>query len=219
MKPSSRQHPTDERLIDTYFARAGDRGDNELVEAASEHVRACEACARRVAELTASLEDLRQDAITEADAYFTPDRLTAQHERVMRRLDGAEHPARVIPFPQFPARMRPSGARHPLYRWVAVAAAAGLLLGVAAGRLLYQQGKQTSSSASVSPVPPSVQMRATQPDSGGPAGARDLPAGNQSRDEAFLQELEDALTQQRIAELQALDALTPHVREAAARPK
>lgn len=218
MKPSSRQHPTDEQLIDAYFARAGNRSDNDAVAAASEHVGTCEACTRRAAELTASLEDLRQDAIAEADAYFTPDRLAAQHERVMRRLEGAEHPARVIPFPQLPVRMRPAGARH-LYRWVAAAAAAGLLLGVAAGRLLYQQGNQTSSSASVSAAPPAVQMRTTQPDSGGPAGTRDLPAENPSRDEAFLKELEDALTQQRIAELQALDALTPHVREAAARPK
>lgn len=219
MKPTSRQHPTDEQLIDAYFARVWNRYDSEAVEAASEHVQTCEACARRVADLTASLEALRQEAVAEADAYFTSDRLAAQHERVMRRLEGAEHPARVIPFPQFPARVRPAGARHPLYRWVAAAAAAGLLLGVGAGRLLYQQGNQTSSSASVSPAAPSVQMPITQPDSGGPANTRDLPAASASRDEAFLQELENALTQQRIAELQALDALTPHVREAAARPK
>ena len=219
MKPTSRQHLTDERLIDTYFAHAGSQSAGEAVAAACEHVATCEVCARRVAELTASLEELRREAIAEADAYFTPDRLAAQHERVLRHLDGVDHPARVIPFPQVPTRVHRTGLRHPLYRWVAAAAAAGLLLGVAAGRLLYQQGNRASSTASLSPAASSAQVRTAQPESSGPATARETPAGSPSRDEAFLQELEDALTQQRIAELQALDALTPHVREAVARPR
>ena len=100
MKPTSRQHLTDERLIDTYFARVGDRSGSEAVQTACEHVEACEVCSRRVAELTASLENLRQEAVAEADAYFTSDRLAAQQDRVMRHLEGVEHPARVIPFPQ-----------------------------------------------------------------------------------------------------------------------
>ncbi len=219
MTPTSRQHLTDERLIDTYFARVGDPSGRDAVEAESDHVRRCEVCSRRLEDLTASLERLRRGAVAEADAYFTPDRLAAQQERILRHLEGVDHPARVIPFPHPPASVRTTALRHPLYRWVAAAAAAGLLIGVGAGRLLYVQPDRDSRAADVPQAAASVQARAAAPVLHAPAGVRETLVGNLIKDEAFLSEIEDAVLQQRISELRALDALTPHIRDTSVRLK
>jgi hypothetical protein len=213
VKPSNRQHLSDERLIDAYFAAAGSQPPVDAVRAECDHVQTCEACGRRYRELTASLERLREQAVAEADAYFTPDRLAAQRQHVLRHLEGAEHPARVIPFPQATARPRASRVHTPLFRWVAAAAAAGLLIGVSAGRLL-------SLRPGVSPRPASsVQARAGQPARMIAAPGFNQYARSADLDEEFLSEVEAAVSQQRIAALQALDAMTPRIQDAVARVK
>ena len=219
MKPTSRQHLSDERLISTYFEGAGDRSGSDVVDPECDHVRTCDACTRRLRELTASLERLREDAVVEADAYFTADRLAAQQERIIRHLEGAEHPARVIPFPHPPARVRMPGVRHPLYRWVAAAAAAGLLIGVAAGRLLYVQPDLPSRAGRDTPAASSVQARSAQPGQLAPGTGREPFTGNAIRDEALLSEIEEAVRQPQVSGLRALDALTPRVQEASVRLK
>lgn len=213
MKPTDRQHLTDQRLIDTYFARVGDGAELDAVQTEYEHVRACEACARRYEDLTASLERLREAAFVEADAYFTADRLAAQRGRILRHLEGVEHPARVIHFPRTAVKPRVARVHTPLFRWVAAAAAAGLVIGVSAGRLLYVR-----SGASPRPAA-SVQARTTPPVVRAPGVAHDSVSLNGEFDEAFLSEIEMAMSQQRIAALQALDAMTPRVQDAVARVK
>jgi hypothetical protein len=96
---------------------------------------------------------------------------------------------------------------RPMFRWVAAAAAAGLLVGVSAGRFFTTNERTAEPAATVALAPskpaPPVQRPATyQPDSASP-----------SSDEAFLVEVEAAVTRQRIAALSALDDLTPHARE------
>jgi hypothetical protein len=212
VKPTERKHLTDERLIDTYFARVGDRSDLDAVRAECDHVEGCEVCARRYRTLTTSLERLRQDATAEADAYFTADRLATQRHHIMRHLEGAEHPARVIPFPHAAAPPRARG-HAPFVRWVAAAAAAGLLIGVSAGRLLYVQWGVSPRAAD------SVQARASGPALRAPVTGYAGITLNRNVDEAFLSEVETAVSQQRIAALQALDAMTPRVQDAVARVK
>lgn len=98
------------------------------------HLSTCEECQARYAAFTEWMEGLRGDALAEADEVFTADRLAAQQAHVMRRLEALERPARVIAFPKF---SRPVAApqRH-VQRWVASAAAAGLIIGLAAGQFV-----------------------------------------------------------------------------------
>ena len=74
------------------------------------------------------------DAHAEADEVFTRDRLATQQAQIFRRLESLEHPARIIAFPRFarPVSVQPAGRR----RWIAAAAAVGLITGVGLGQLL-----------------------------------------------------------------------------------
>jgi hypothetical protein len=213
VKPTDRQHLTDQRLIDTYFARVGDGSELDAAKAECEHVQMCETCARRYENLTASLERLREAAFAEADAYFTTDRLAAQRNHILRHLEGAEHPARVIPFPRTAAKPYVTRVHAPLFRWVAAAAVAGLVIGVSAGRMLYLRPGASPRAAA------SIQARTVQPAFRAPGTTYDGVALDKEFDEAFVSEIENAMSQQRIAALQALDALTPRVQDAVARVK
>src|SRR5262249_11483588 len=98
------------------------------------HLEHCTMCRARFTELSSWLENIRADATSEADENFPAERLAAQHALIFRRLEAAERPARVIAFPRFaqPLTSRTSHAS----RWVAAAAAAGLIVGVGVGQLM-----------------------------------------------------------------------------------
>ena len=197
-----RSHPADDRLIAVYF------GDEEASEAdgraVRQHLHGCETCTWRYTELTAPLERLRRDAASEADEVFTSARLDAQCARIMGRLDAKTVGARVVPFPIGANRLSRAVIRRPVMRWVAAAAAAGLLVGLAAGRLIESdrgrvaqvaQTARTSASAPRLPVP--------SPE----------PAVAAESDEATLTEIEAAARSQRIPALSVLDQMTPHLRQ------
>lgn len=97
------------------------------------HLAGCAECRVRYASFESWMEAIRADATAEADEVFTPERLKAQQAHIFRRLEAAEHPTRIIAFPKAPAAAsRPS----PFRRWVAGAAAAGLLAGIGLGQML-----------------------------------------------------------------------------------
>ena len=91
------------------------------------------------AELAAAaplLEEISAAAAREADAVFTPERLAVQQSRILQRIAQAGRPARVI---AFPAGSHGTGTRRlfrarPAVRWIAVAAVAGLVVGLVVGR-------------------------------------------------------------------------------------
>lgn len=204
MKPTDRHHPADERLIALYFGDADEAAEEE--RAVRQHVHGCETCTWRYTELTAPLERLRADAASEADETFTPARLDAQRAAIRERLELGARASRVIKFPASRPTMDRAVIARPMFRWVAAAAAAGLLVGVSAGRFLTTNGQAPEPARSVvgMAAAPTVQRPAVyQPDSASTSG-----------DEAFLVEVEAAVTRQRIAALSALDDLTPHAREA-----
>lgn len=164
------------------------------------HLESCTPCRARFAELSAWLQDVRIDATAEADEHFSPDRLAAQHALIFRRLEAAERPARVIAFPRFtqPLTSRTSHAS----RWIAAAAAAGLIVGVGVGQLMDLRHPFTAQ-------PQSITARAHV---NGPAtrGRSDLSGPlNDTRDAAFLSDLDASLSRAGVPELRALDALTP----------
>lgn len=99
-----------------------------------DHLSECQQCRTRYAAFVSWLDRIQDDARTEADEAFPADRLVTQQALVMRRLEALERPARVIAFPKF-ARPIANTQGH-AQRWIAAAAAAGLVIGLAAGQLV-----------------------------------------------------------------------------------
>ncbi len=169
------------------------------VRQAHPHLEACTSCRARFVELSAWLRSVSTDATAEADEQFPSERLAAQHAAIFRRLEAAERPARVIAFPRFaqPLTSRTSHAS----RWIAAAAAAGLIVGVGVGQLMDLRHPFTAQPAST------TQARANT--SRGPI-SRDgfVQPVSDTRDAAFLSEL-DASLSRGVPELRALDAFTP----------
>jgi hypothetical protein len=166
------------------------------------HLESCPTCRARFAELSSWLDTLRLDARTEADENFSPERLAAQHAQIFRRLEAAERPARVIAFPRFaqPLTSRTSHAS----RWIAAAAAAGLIVGVGVGQLMdlrHSLSNQPTTQARVAPV---TMARGLDPR---------VQSVNVTRDEAFLSELDASLSRAAVPELRAIDAFTPRAGE------
>ncbi len=171
------------------------------VRQAHPHLESCPACRARFAELSAWLQNMQIDATAEADEHFSPERLAAQHALIFRRLEAAERPARVIAFPRFaqPLTSRTSHAS----RWIAAAAAAGLIVGVGVGQLMDLRHPFT-------PQPQSLTARAhvAGPGTRGGVELSGSPL-NDIRDAAFLSELDASLSRASVPELRALDAFTP----------
>jgi hypothetical protein len=165
------------------------------------HLAGCKACRSEYDELAAVMLAAR-DASDAADGHFTSERLAAQHAHILRRLENAERPAKVL---HFPSSSRPTPVvRGGVRRWIAAAAAAGLLTGIFAGRALdfsfARRGISTPAFDGAGEDRLAVRN----------AGAR--PASR--TDESLLGEIEAALIEPRVDELRAIDAFTPLVREA-----
>ena len=185
-------HLTDDQLVEICFAAAD-----------SSHVEVCQHCRLRYDRLTQALDALHDDAVSEADAVFSTERLSEQRSRVLQRLERSGHAADVVRFPirprrEYVSRRAPGRAT----RWIAAAAVAGLVAGLFLGRFVTP-GPRTPYTvrSSVAAVAPPV----TDP----PAKTLTEPA-----DEEILGQIDDALISRRVHELRALDALTsPEFRE------
>jgi hypothetical protein len=199
-------HLLEERLFDCYLAEsAGEALDPRLAD----HLVECAPCAARYEDLTRFMDRLRTDGTVEADEIFTPERLRLQHQQILRRIEHASHPARVISFPgRFVRRTINNSLGSPVRtapRWIAAAAAAGLFVGVAVGAS-YQYTAHNR-------TPTETLARQTSAPRLGPAGTRGITPAQLAADDAFLSDLEKALERPHTRELVAFDALTPHVRE------
>jgi anti-sigma factor RsiW len=204
---TDRFHPADDRLIAMYFGDEGASADDR--RAVRQHLHGCETCTWRYTELTAPLERLRQDAAGEADEVFTPSRLDAQRAKILDRLDPSADASRIILFPSVAARAERSAIRRPLARWVAAAAAAGILIGVTGGQL-FQSGVRRT----VTTAPPARTVMAALPASAVVTDSPTTTAVN-ANEEAVMNEIEQAVFGHRITALSALDEMTPHVRQEA----
>jgi len=97
------------------------------------HLTACAECRLRFTSFTAWLDEVRDTAAIEADLEFPAEKLAAQQAHILRRIEAAGQPTRVIAFPKASAV---SVRRAPVSRWVTAAAAAGLVAGIGLGQLL-----------------------------------------------------------------------------------
>lgn len=163
-----------------------------------QHLAACPACERRLASMVMMLDEVSATADAAADAAFPPDRRARQQARILQRLD--HHPTfgRVLAFPHAhapAASLRPHRPTR-LRRWVAGAAAAGLFIGMLAGRLTHQLPV-------LEPQAPSHAQPLRQ--SNVPLRAATTPLS----DDEFLREVEQAMERSGPVALGRLEFLTP----------
>jgi hypothetical protein len=201
-------HVQEERLLDCYLA---ERAEEPIDPPVAEHLAECDTCAIRYAEFTQFMEGLRTEAATESDAIFTPDRLLVQQQQIARRIEHVGRAARIISFPGRLARRHVDVVASRLTtRWVAAAAAAGVVFGVALGVSLESErrartGRELTALAR--------QTNSSRPSRLAPVATRGTGAPTIADDDAFLSELDAALERPRTRELLPFDAFTPHVRE------
>lgn len=193
-------HPDDAVLL--AMAAAGAEGEARVAA----HVSTCQACSRRLDALSGALAGLREAATAEADLAFTDARLERQRAQVLRRLAQQGQPARVLAFPA--SRGFVETTHQVARRWVAAAAVIGLLVGMVAG--MFIDGRPESLISARGVARPAGHTGGSLPD-GPPA---DITGQPYTSDEALLVELDAAAVTPRFEALQALDALTPRLREA-----
>lgn len=171
------------------------------------HLVDCQRCREIADRARALFEEARVQAAHEADAVFTDAVLDRQRAHIMRRIEQHGQPARVLPFPA--PSLAWTGTGHAARRWIAAAAAAGLLVGAFAGRFvtLRHEGRLARST---SPAVTAVSS---------PGSPDALAAPNErAADEAFLVELEVAASP-RIEPLRAIDAMTPRINDYRREPR
>lgn len=188
--------PIDRLTALAFVARAPEEAQDHQ---ALTHVSECDRCTTQLARLTAGADLLRNAAFHEADAVFDDAMLEGQRSRILDRLVSLGQAARVL---HFPRRNRdvampvPTGTR----RWVSVAAAAGLIIGLLAGQLLhFVPWGATRRNGAVA-----LQAPAHQAD---PSLIPEAVAT--ISDEQLLDEIEAAVQLRRAHSLRALDAFTP----------
>lgn len=159
------------------------------------HLGSCARCRRERDRVAALLHDAWDEADAQIDAAFGPAELEQQRHAIMQRIARTGGVARVLRFPHG-SDDRGLPAPRVDTRWLAAAAAAGLLIGVAAGQLphLYsgRPPMQVATGVARSAVPAV------------PPAAPDWRA-----DDTLLSEVDAALASDTRPELEALDALTP----------
>ena len=194
------------RLADAVL-RQGHLSEQALTEAAmtgnrSAHLDRCEICADRAVELGRWLDGIREATTDAADRAFPAERLLAQQAQIMRRLEQADEPSRVIAFPANVGTTRDFSRRRVAPAWIGVATAAGIALGVGGTQMVNKM----SAPAVATPAPASAAApAAAQPPQAPPAAPVTVstPPANPTFD--FDQSLE-RLTP---AGLQPLDEGTP----------
>lgn len=199
------RHVPEARLLDCYLnERDGLTVDPRLAE----HLTDCESCGARYADLVRFMDDLRTDAERQTDAVFTPERLRLQQQNIVRRLEQTSRSGRVIAFPAPLARRAFTVATvRTAPRWIAAAAAAGLIVGVALGATYRWDNPARHSVVRDGTAARSVAMSPV------------ISRAPSSQDDEFLSELEVALNRPRTRELVAIDAFTPHFREIRTSPR
>ena len=145
--------------------------------------------------LEASLERYRAAACADVDAVFDDKALEQQRHKILDKLAHLGHPARVIRFPNAAQGDVASGAIN--RRWISVAAAAGLIIGLLGGQLVHLVPQQRRLSPMATSIAPSA-----------PSQPQFLPI-SASIDDGLLDEIEVAMQARGSAELHALDELTP----------
>jgi hypothetical protein len=193
------------RLADVILRR-GHLSEDALVDIWSTGVRTahldqCDICASRATEISRWLEGVRALGRADADATFPEERIVAQRDQIMARLEQLDRPAKVISFPARASQAIVAGAgRGVSPGWLAAAAAAGLMLGVFSVELRY----------SVWPASSVADGGSAEVASAGPAVA----GASSSFDASILSD--DPYSHPQLGQLNAMGELTPRLIEVVA---
>ena len=144
----------------------------------------------------AALEAYRAAACAEADAHFDDRALDAQRHKILARLAHLGHSAKVIRFPK--SAQVEATATGVNRRWISVAAAAGLIIGLLGGQLVHLVPEPTRR---MSPMAGSIAPSA-------PAGPAFVPASFPV-DDGLLEQIDLAMQIRSASELRVLDEITP----------
>jgi hypothetical protein len=201
---AAKRHLDDNVFIRRYLADRGLAALEASDEGPLRHLAHCPACEARYQALKAGFEETRDAALADADAACSADRLEHQRERIMRRVDALHGGRRVLPFPAAGQNGHAASQPRVFRRWVAAAAVAGLLVGLSAGRLVFDNSPRNAS------VGARQQVAAVS----APATMRQAPTIRASHiespasDDQFLSEIEMATAAPRTQELRAIYAFT-----------
>lgn len=187
------QHLSDHRLVEICF-------DTDALTAEEQHLARCPGCEERRTRIVRLLDDAAEVVIAEADRAFSPERLARQRAQILQRIEHEGRPGRLIAFPASHAPV-PALRARPGTRWIAVAAAAGLVIGLLAGQVSQQLrvGARPPVQTSLEPAAPALQA-----------------VSMTLTDEELLGQLELAIEGTTGSALRPLDDLTPRVWEVAA---
>jgi hypothetical protein len=193
------RHLSDDRLVEMCL-------DGSADETERQHLYACTECQGRCTGLMRVLTDVTDVATADVDAHFPADRLARQQARILQRIEHEGRPARVIAFPAGHGSEAFALRTRPAMRWIAGAAAAGLLIGLLAGHLAHDFSmlrpvRAGTIAAAVRPAPDAPTSQAV--------------ATTISEDE-FLGQVDVAIEEAGSSSLRALDDLTPRVWEVTA---
>ena len=146
----------------------------------------------------ATLEAYREAAHAETDALFDDRALESQRHKILARLAHLGQTAKVIQFPATaPTPVPATGVNR---RWISVAAAAGLIIGLLGGQIVNLLPPQTRRLA---PMASSMAPTAGTISNYVPARTT-LP-----QDDGLLGEVDFAVQLRSASELRTLDELTP----------
>ena len=162
------------------------------------HVAWCAECQERRRSVSALLDEIACAAALDADSAFPDHRLTRMRARILRLVDRDARPARVIAFPASSRWNTPFSRPRPLARWVALAAASGLVVGLVTDQIVSQfRGQPLSPQRTVVSDAPSL------------SAARPVSGAAPASDDEFLSEVEAAVLSAGPAALRPLDQMTP----------
>jgi hypothetical protein len=166
------------------------------------HLSECQSCADRSADLQSLLDAVSETAQTDAETYTSTERLASQRKKIVRRLRRSVEPPQAAHLLQFPSIAQPTMTHaHRVGRWLTAAAVAGLVVGIATGRLLHLHPQTELADAVLENTTTSQ---------------NDVLSSLE--DDALLQEVDLMLMAPRIHELDPLDEITPRIREIAVSP-
>ncbi len=175
-----RRHPDAAALGQTVLGGADPR--------VSAHLVSCPKCRLERDRIATLLSDTRDGLDAAIDAEFGPVELERQQHAILHRIARGGGGARLLRFPHDSDRPQPAPRVNT--RWLIAAAAAGLLIGGAAGQLPHLLTAARDAAPAVVPVAA-------------------MPAANWRTDDTLLSEVEAALDRDTRGEFDALDALTP----------
>lgn len=148
-------------------------------------------------EQKAALDAYRAAACAEADAHFDERALETQRHKILARLAHLGQTAKVIRFPVAPQGEMPAANLN--RRWVSIAAAAGLIIGLLGGQLVHLVPQPARRLA---PMATTIAPSAPRPDV--------VPAlVTYPQDDGLLDEVDFAVQVRSASELRVLDELTP----------